>query len=47
MKLILSEDRDESEQGPSHLERNVLVFGSFSHLRLILKALSGCGKPGN
>lgn len=35
MQLILSEDGDESEQGPSHLERNVLVFGFFSHLCLI------------
>lgn len=47
MQLILGEDGDESEQGTSQLERNVLVFGSFSRLCLILKALSGCGKSGN
>lgn len=31
----------------SHLGRNVLLFGSFSHLCLILEALSGCGKSRN
>lgn len=44
MQLILGEDGDERDQGTSQLERNVLVFGSFSHLCLTLKALSGCGK---
>lgn len=31
----------------SHLGRNVLLFGSFSYLCLILEALSGCGKSRN
>lgn len=34
-------------RGLFHLERNVLVFSSISHLYLIMKALSGCGKSGN
>lgn len=36
-----------ASRSPFHLERNVLVFGSISHLYLMMKVLSGWGTSGN